>query len=276
MAQYRIDTNAWLTANRTIFEGFVLSDKDGNIINSFGDAANIPIAAGQVAGYSVVHKFGLVDGTASGALSTIWSPADTAGTLLYPWSFSAGTISANSTSGDDTSAGVGTQTITVEGLDANYALQSDTITLSGTTHTGESTKSFTRVFRAYAATGETNVGKISINVGGAAGTKVAEIPVGYGQTLMSVYTVPAGKTAYLSNLRVSSAKQQSTIIRLMVRPFGGVFRAQSTISLYSGSGETQFVTPLKITEKSDIDVRTTGGTNNTLSCDFDMILVDNS
>ena len=272
MAQFNKHFQTMLGNNEDIYEVTMLGDQNGNIINSFGDAANIPIAAGQVTGYSVVHKFGLVDGTNSGNLSTIWSPADTSSTLLYTWDYTPGTVVAVSTSGDDTNGGSGAQTIVVEGLDANYNEISDTLTMAGGTNTAASSNQYIVVHRAFVASGATNVGKISINAGA---TKVGEIAAGYGQTLMSVYTVPAGHTAYLSNLRVSSSKQTSSIIRLMVRPFGGVFRVQSTISLYSGTGETQFVTPLKITEKSNIDVRITGGTNNTVSCDFDMVLVEN-
>lgn len=272
MAQYRIDNQAYLSNSTTIFEAVMLADQNGNVINSFGDAANIPIAAGQVAGYSVVHKFGLVDGTASGALATIWSPADTASTLLYPWDFTPAPLTAVSSSANDTIAGSGTQVIRVEGLDADFNLITTDLDMNGTSATNPTAETFNRVFRAFSLTGDECDGTIDISAGG---TLVAQLAPTYNQTLMSVYTVPAGKTAYLSNLRVSSAKQVSAIIRLMVRPFGGVFRAQSTISLYSGTGETQFITPLKITEKSDIDVRVTGGTNNTLSCDFDMILVDN-
>jgi len=273
MAQFRRDTSAFLPNGNTLFEVVMLGDSNGNIINSFGDAANIPIASGAVSGYSVVHKFGLVDGTASGALSTIWSPADTSSTLLYPWDFTPGTVTATSSSADDTGGGAGAQTIVIQGLDSDYNEIESTLTLAGTSASAASAEEFIVVHRAYIASGTTNVGTISINT---AGAKVGEIAAGFGQTLMSVYTVPAGKTAFLSNLRVSSSKQTSSIIRLMVRPMGGVFRVQSTISLYSGTGETQFVTPLKITEKSNIDVRITGGTNNTVSCDFDMVLVDNS
>lgn len=273
MAQWNKLFQRMLGNNEDIYEVQMLADKDGNIINSFGAASNIPIAAGEVDGYSVVHKFGLVDGTNSGNLSTIWSPADTAATILYPWDFTASVVTAVSTSGDDTAAGSGARTLTIQGLDASYNEIEETVTMAGLSATTATTAEFAQVHRAFVASGDTNVGKIQIK--NTDNVVVGEVAVGYGQTLMSIYTVPAGKTAYLSNLRVSSSKQTSSIIRLMVRPFGGVFRVQSTISLYSGEGETQFVTPLKITEKSNIDVRITGGTNNTVSCDFDMLLVDN-
>jgi len=267
MAQYRIDSDQYLGDNKTLFEVMMLSDKDGNVINSFGASSNIPIASGGVEGYSSVHKFGLVDGN-SGSPATIWSGANTAGGVAYTWQTEANTVSANSTVSE-------TQTITVEGLDVNYAEVSEDIVLTGQTETAETTTEFLRVHRAYVKTGDTNTGRISINHN-SADDKISEICSGFGQTLQSFYTVPAGKTAYLSRLRVSSSKQSSAIVALFVRPYGGAFRTQSTVSLYSGDAETVFDTPLKITEKSDIEVRVIGNTNNTLSADFGMILVDNA
>ena len=50
MAIWNKNTQAYLQDNKTLFEAFMLSDKDGNIINSFGIASNIPIAAGELDG----------------------------------------------------------------------------------------------------------------------------------------------------------------------------------------------------------------------------------
>jgi len=261
MAQWRIDTQAWLNANKTIFEGFVLTDKDGNVINSFGASSNIPIANGDVEGYAAVNKFGLIDGTSSNP-TTIWT-----GNSLYTWQTEANTVSANSFAGQ-------TQTITVQGLDENYAEAEEDIVLTAATETAETSQKFIRVHRAFIKTGDTNTANVNINHH-SSDDLISQISEGYGQTLQAFYTVPAGKTAYLSKFRVSSAKQQSAIVTLFVRPFGGAFRAQALISLYSGVGVTIFDTPLRITEKSDIEVRTSTSQNNVLSSDFDMILVDN-
>lgn len=264
MAQFRRDSEVYLNNGNTIFEVVMLSDKDGNIINTFGAASNIPIANGNVDGHTAVHKFGLVDGTATNPC-TIWTGGDTA---TYTFQTEANTVSANSANTGDN------QTITVQGLDASYAEVEEDIVLTGQTETAETTTQFLRMHRAFVKTGNTNAGKISINHN-SSGDVISEIAADYGQTLQAFYTVPAGKTAYLSRLRVSSSKQSSAIVVLYVRPFGGAFRAQSTVSLYSGDASTVFDTPLRITEKSDIEVRVKGNTNNTLSADFDMILVDN-
>jgi len=262
MAQYRIDDQAYLPNGTTIFEVNMLADKDGNIINSFGAASNIPISNGDVEGYSSVHKFGLIDGNSNNP-TTIWT-----GDSLYTWQTEANTVSANSSAGQ-------TQTITVQGLDADYAEVEEDIVLTGATETAETTQKFLRVHRAFIKTGDTNTANININHH-SSDDLISQISDGYGQTLQTFYTVPAGKTAYLSKFRVSSAKQQTAIVTLFVRPFGGAFRAQSTSSLYSSGIQTIFDTPLRITEKSDIEVRAKTSINNVLSADFDMILVDNA
>ena len=275
MAQYRIDSQQYLNDGTTIFEVVMLGDKDGNIINTFGAASNIPISANNVAGYAPIHKFGQVTGN-DGTPCTIWTEAGTTSTSyeLYPWDTAAGTVSVVSTSTQDAAAGSGALTIRVEGLDTSYNFLSEDFTMLGQTETAEGSETFLRVNRAYVLTGNTNVGKIDIKNGSVI---VGQIAAGYGQTLMALYTIPAGKTGYLSRVRTSSAKQQTAVVGLMVRPFGGAFRAQSTLSLYSGDGSTIFDSPLRITEKSDIDARLLdGASNNTLSVDFDLILVDNA
>src|SRR6056300_1613148 len=150
MAQYRIDTNEYLSNGTTIFEAIMLADKDGNIINTFGAASNVPIAAGLVDGYSGVHKYGAVYGTAVGTMSTVWTRADTTANALYDWTYSAGTITVESSSGSDTTD------VTISGLDDNYAEVSETLTLTGTSPVS-GTQTFSRVNRAFMAT-TANVG----------------------------------------------------------------------------------------------------------------------
>ena len=62
MAMWNKNEQAYMQDNKTLFEAFLLADKNGNIINSFGVASNIPIAAGLVDGYGHINKFGATDG----------------------------------------------------------------------------------------------------------------------------------------------------------------------------------------------------------------------
>ena len=259
--------------NTQQYEVVMLSDKDGNIINTFGAASNIPIAAGEVAGYSDVHKFGMVNGTSGNAWTTVWSAADTAATKLYPWETAAGTLSVVSSSGDDTDGGAGTHTITVYGLDTDYNEVSETFTLSGATETAEGVVVFHRVYRAKVSAGSTNVGTLGVFNGTAL---VAEIAPEMGQTQMCVYTIPAGKTAYLTRLGASSSKNISTIISLFQRPHSETFQLTAgAMALYQNSQTIDFDVPLTFPEKTDLDLRQVGAANNVIAADFNIILVDN-
>lgn len=267
MANWRKDLQNYgpFGHDRTVFEVQMIADKDGNIINSFGGAANVNIAAGLVDGYSGVHKYGAVYGTAVGTMSTVWTRADTTANALYDWTYSAGTITVESTSGSDTTD------VTISGLDDNYAEVSETLTLTGTSPVS-GTQTFSRVNRAFMAGTATNVGDIHVKRGS---TIVTEIAADMGQTLQCIYTIPAGKTGYLMNLSASASKNQVVDLFLFQRPFGGAFRVQSTLSLNQSNEVLQFPVPLKLTEKTDIDLRAKGSSNATISADFSIILVDN-
>ena len=273
MAIWNRFTQLLNTNNTTQYEVIMLADKNGNIINTFGAASNIPIAAGEVTGYSDVHKFGLVVGSAGTTWTTVWSAADTAGTKLYPWDTTAGTLSVVSSLGDDTDGGAGTHTITVYGLDTNYNEVSETFTMSGTTETAEGVVVFHRVYRAKVSSGSTNVGTIDVFNGTAL---VAQIAPGMGQTQMCVYTIPAGKTGYLTRLGASSSKNESTIVSLFQRPHLKTFQlTASAMALHQNSQTLDFDVPLAFPEKTDLDLRQVGAVNNVVAADFNIILVDN-
>jgi len=259
--------------NTEQYEVIMLADKDGNIINTFGAASNIPIAAGEVTGYSDVHKFGMVNGNSGSAWTTVWSAADTAETKLYPWETAAGTLSVVSSSGDDTDGGAGTHTITVYGLDTDYNEVSETFTLSGETETAEGLVVFHRVYRAKVSSGSTNVGRLGVFNGTAL---VAEIAPEMGQTQMCIYTIPAGKTGYLTRLGASSSKNISTTVSLFQRPHLETFHlTASAMALYQNSQTIDFDVPLAFAEKTDLDLRQVGAANNVIAADFNIILVDN-
>jgi len=266
VAQYRIDTNDYLNDGRTIFEVVMMADQDGNIVNSFGPASNIIIASGDLAGYQGVNKYGSVYGTALGTMSTVWTAADTNATALYDWTYSAGPVTVVSSSGSDITD------VTVEGLDENYNFAEETFTLTGATPTAAGAVNFARVNRAFMNTA-TNIGKIQVK---RSTTVVTEIGAGFGQTLQCFYTIPAGKTGYMFNLSASASKNQVVDLFLFQRPFGGAFRVQATMSLNQGNQQLDYPSPVKFTEKTDIDLRTRGSSNATISADFTIILVDNS
>jgi len=258
MAIWNKLTQAFLTGNKTLFEAFVLADKDGNIINTFGSASNIPIAAGLVDGYSNINKFGHTGADINGT-TTIWDGSNG----VYTWPTAAGVVSVASA----TQSG---ETVVVEGLDVNYNIISEETTIGGTT-----TAEFYRIYRAY-MTGDTNESDVTFQIGG---TTYAIILADNGQTLMTTYTVPAGKTAYLMQLTCTMNKTNApTYFRLMSRPVGNgtAFNIKSQLGTQGGNPVNfEYAVPLVFPEKTDIkvDVITQGAVG--CGATYDLILVDN-
>ena len=251
--------------NTAQYEVVMVADKDGNILNSSGAASNIPIAAGDVAGYSHINKFGYSNNISS--LSTIWD-----GSNLYTYSSSAGVVTVESDAGGNGDNGA---VIEVQGLDTNYNIVSQDITISGSSGTGST--ELIRVFRARVKTpaigNTTNDGDIDIDIGGALRAKIlAE----NGQTLMAVYTVPAGKTAYLLNITMSVDKNKDAIYKLMARSYNdGAFNIKGQFGTFSTPVDHTYPVPLRFEEKTDIEIRADSANNCSGGATFDLILVDN-
>ena len=266
MAIWNKNDQEYLANNKTLFEAFMLADKDGNIINTFGEASNIPLAAGELDGYSAVHKFGIIDGTNGTGWSTIWTQGEIIGNQLVPWKdvADAGVVTITSSLAGDTTD------VTLEGLDTSYNFQTETLTLAGTADV-VGTKTWHRINRMFMVE-ETNVGNVTATVDG---DVVSSIKAERGQTLQAFFTIPAGKTGYLTHMQVSSSKNQAVEASLFVRPFGGAFRVSGGTLLYQMDHTIHYSSPIVITEKSDIDFRIIGAANGSTSASFDLILVDN-
>ena len=214
------------------------------------------IAAGEVANTSHINKFGYQGTDATSG--TIWDANGTTADYPYP---AAGVITSSSTSGDDTGEG-----IEVQGLDANYNPLTITTTIGGTP-----TETFSRVFRVRMTTAN-NVGVVTINVGG---SLAAQILAGNGQTLMAVYTIPAGKTGYLVKFQGSMDKQNVDVkFKLFARPSGEAFNLKGQWGTQGGNAVTyDYSVPLKFEEKTDLKVNVDSGTAGHGAI-FDLILVD--
>ena len=222
----------------------------------------------RVKGASFIHKFGAVPSLATNTTGTVWDKNDT----VYPWATwaTAGIVNVDSSSASDVD-----KSVTVVGLDANYNQISETIVLASQTN-NNSSNSFIRIFRAFVSDGETNVGQISVQRNT---TDVAIITAGYGQTLMAVYTVPAGYTGYLYKGTCSAQAGADGTGNMFVRYFGqSSFRIGHSFEVSGAGGQYvyDFSFPIPIPEKSDIDVRiTTRSNNGRYTAAFDLLLVQN-
>jgi len=223
------------------------------------------VAAGHYDGLSYIHKFGAnFDIDNNSEPETVWSAGG-----LYPWSSlaTAQTLYCLSDSASDTS------TLTIEGLDADYNSLTETVTLTGTTAV-TTTNQFIRVFRMSYDGGDTNVGNITARVTSGSGTIVAQIDADLGQTLMCVYTIPAGYTAYLLCGDASVQKNKDAQIKFFVRQFGQSFKIAHMAEVFEGTYRYDFPIPMRLQEKTDLEVRADNvETNNTrVTANFDLIL----
>ena len=105
------------------------------------------------------------------------------------------------------------------------------------------------------------------------------------QTLMALYTIPAGKTGYMSSFFAAIAGAKKTAdykIELFSRPNGKVFQTKHISTLQDG-GTTHwnhiFQVPEKFVEKTDITMKVTiltaGVTAAAIGAGFDLILINN-
>jgi len=225
----------------------------------------LQVSRGQIPGHSVLHKFGAVPSMSINTTGTIWDIDDT----LYPWSAltSAGTLTVDRASASDAN-----KTITLQGLDANYNQISENVTLTNATGNA-TTQSFIRVYRAFMHNGSAaNVGNIDIKI---STTIIARITAGKAQTLMGVYTVPAGYSLYLTQGVMSVQSGADATGNFFVR-YGGesAFRIAHTFEVASAEYFYAFHAPFRLPEKSDIDIRADLRSNNArITAAFDAYLI---
>lgn len=227
----------------------------------------LQVARGQIAYHSGEHKFGAVPSMTVNTTGTVWDVDDT----LYPWS---ALTSASTLTVDRASASDAGKIITIVGLDANYNQITENVTLTNATG-NPTTKAFIRVYRAYMYNGSSeNVGNIDIKI---SSTIIARITAGNSQTLMSVYTVPAGHTAYLTQGVMSLKSGADATGNFFVR-YGGqtAFRIAHTFEVASAEYFYAFHVPFRVPEKSDIDVRASVRSNNArVTAAYDFYLIRN-
>ena len=236
----------------------------------FGDDWKINAARGKLRNSFHVHKFGRNSSPANGTEETVWD-----GSTIYPWSTTwflgpAKVFLKSSDTGDES------KTIFIQGLDADYNLQSETVTLDAADSTVavESANTYVRLFRMYNNGSTELVGDVSALYGSAVGTEVAKILIGQEQTLMCVYTVPAGHTAYLLKYDFSGSANAAIASRLLFCENGGVFRIQHSGAVYGGHYMYEFQVPLPIPARADIDLRLTASTGGAiLSANFNLLIV---
>jgi len=238
----------------------------------------LAIAKGEIKGHSGVNKFGENSDIGANSEEDIW---DGGGDYTFP---TTADITHVSQAVDQ--AAMRGQKIEYQGLDANWNLVVNEATLdaSDTTTAVVLANPLRRIFRMKVLADVVIDQNINAhNVGNT--TTYATMQAGNNQTLMAIYTVPAGKTAYVVNVWAtmveSTVKQPDSInVKLWVadRANGYEFQLKQEQGLPTGGAKAEhhFFPYMKVNEKNDIKISTyADGAAGHVNAGFDLILVDN-
>ena len=211
----------------------------------------LQLARGQITGHSTVNIYGY-----GSSITTSTIPAWENATA---YTFPAAATTMNLVSTVNTGGDLSGTTILIQGLDSTYTAISEILALTGTT-VAVTTKSYLRI---------NNISVASVT-GGAAPTGVitlkdltntttyAQIAASFGRSQMSIYTVPAGNTFYLSRIDAYTAANGSsadfiTYSNTTYSPTGVVQYTQQ--APFTNTYHSQRVMPRAFTEKTDIVLR---------------------
>lgn len=241
----------------------------------------IAVQQGLVPGHSIISKFAENPDIDSGSPADVWDFPDA---LLYTFSSTAAIDSISSDNAGDTIE------IVVQGLDADFKEVTQAVMINGQTRVALPTP-LIRCHRAFNGNGVDMLGNVYVyeNTPISGGvpidsTKVrAYISTFEQQTLMGVYTVPAGKTAFFLGFMASLSKpvaSATAIITGSSRPFERVFRTQLRFAI-SSVGSSSVEVPSNafslFPAKTDFVAHANASANNTgVSITFDFLLVEDA
>jgi hypothetical protein len=186
-----------------VYPPYGSSSNPSNVIpnneNMLAAPWNWQVARGLVSGATAINIFAASNNVGTGSSVTLW---ELTGTTAYAFPASAQQMRVSSTSATDT----GLAKVQINGLDTDWNLISETVTLNGTANvtTVNSYLRINNMVMITPATGQTsNVGTITLkNTSGT--VTYAQITIGYGRTAMSIYSVPSGYTLWVSNINIFS------------------------------------------------------------------------
>lgn len=203
---------------------------------------DLQVARAQVDGHSTVNIYGYQT-----AISTTFIPVWENATV-YTYPVSAMTMYLSGSNGD-------TATITISGLDANYAVISENVVLTGTTPVA-TTKQYFRINSMVVSVGSATNPAGAVYLKNQAGTTTyAQINAGVGRTQAAIYTVPAGYTYYLQRVNIYTSLKGNdycTYQNKTISPAGVVQLTQQ--APFPTSYEARRVMPRPFAEKTDIQL----------------------
>ena len=215
------------------------------------------------------------------AMLTIW-PLPTS----YSTPTGAQLLNVVSNNSNDSSGGIGARTVFIEGLDGNYDIVSETITMNGMT-TVVTTNQYIALNNVYVATaGSTQWAEGTITfTQQSSGQQLAAIRANINVAESAVYTVPRGYTAFINELFITGFNTTSNTtchVVLQTKTSSGVFLTQALIILTGNLVnhlDKRFSAPIVAPEQSVIMFRSiaaNGGGTWDVAVNFGVFLVLNS
>lgn len=203
----------------------------------------LQVARGQIQGHEVVNVFGYASAVSTSFVS-VWE-----NNAAYVFPTVASTMVVSSSSASDTAVSV-----QIFGLDASYNRITEVVALNGTSDVA-TTNVYWRINNVITTAG-TAVGTVYVKNAG--GTTYAQIAIGNGKTNMSVFTVPAGYTAYMTQFDAFSS---TSVTSGVFATFRGLITSSTGISnvvIQAPFLNTYAVTrpyPIPVFEKSDLQLQ---------------------
>lgn len=227
-----------------------------------------------------IGKFGQNTSLAADTEEDIWSAGGTKEIAT-----TAETVDIVSSSTADDFGGTGANLIQIEGLDSDYNVVIEQITMDGTT-TVTTTSLWRRVYRAtviFAGSGQVNAGNITIT-NTTSGQTMAQILADFGVTQDSHYMVPAGYTGFLISMETSvyrtsggSGSKSAEITGKFYNVLGNMVLNLGVVSVSSGTVYRKFDAPARIPEKSEYWYTATAASNGTAaSVRWNMLMIKNT
>lgn len=214
----------------------------------------------------VVQKYGYnydIDASTDAYKHAIWTVG---GEYPYDTLSTPRALSVSSAGGDD---GVQVQ---IQGLNSDWDEVVETVTLQGDTSLPGLWR---RVYRASVTGSVESTNDIRITIDDTSEV-VAEILTEEQQTLMALYTVPRGYTAFLTNFESSISRNEDMLLRLRIREPGGVFKTKHLAQVYATTYRYNYDVYKPVFEMCDVELTATP-VNNNVACHaaFDMVLLRN-
>jgi hypothetical protein len=217
------------------------------------------IARGMLPGHTAFRKHGMNDGvgTTEAVISHLQNAAE-------PWMpLVAQEVSIESDSAQDDVAGSGALTVQINGLDADFNLQSHVFTMDGVTPVVSTGIFWTRVFSSFVVTSGTyrgkNAGQMTVRETDSPGQEILLMPLEHGEGGSSHYCVPAGKTLYVKNYKLQLQSGKEMTFEVLYAPGANVITAPFSalrkvleFEGFTGTTDGSFAVPFALPEYTDV------------------------